>query len=270
MLGKASRIESRFVARRNPDRDTALIPARNETAPGPLTPYCPTALRRGDTSLRRRYDARAAAHEVACSQQHREVAARNLRTFDAIDGLAVDLTDAEADEMRRSAGVRYFSRTIAIHAVGSVAPMRLEPYVQSRRWRRSRPSRPRSTLLHARGLAAHARRQRQHHDRRYGIDFAHADLAANIAGGYNTFTKQNDFNDDKPAARQRTWPASLARQQRRRCRSRARSAHVRGGSIDTDNGTDEKTRRRGRLAAGLEARQRRQLDHEHLARDPMK
>src|SRR6185295_8973648 len=29
-----------------------------------------------------------------------------------------------------------------------------------------------------------------------GVDFAHADLAANIAGGYNTFTKQNDYNDD--------------------------------------------------------------------------
>jgi hypothetical protein len=33
-----------------------------------------------------------------------------VRTFDAIDGLAVDLTDAEAEEMRKSAGVRYVSR----------------------------------------------------------------------------------------------------------------------------------------------------------------
>src|SRR3954463_10558986 len=48
--------------------------------------------------------------------------ARNVRTFDAIDGFAVDLTDAEAEEMRKSAGVRYVSRPIEIYPPPSVAP----------------------------------------------------------------------------------------------------------------------------------------------------
>src|SRR3954471_11350684 len=57
--------------------------------------------------------------------------ARNVRTFDAIDGFAVDLTDAEAEEMRKSAGVRYVSRTTAIHAIGSAAPAQRVPHAEA-------------------------------------------------------------------------------------------------------------------------------------------
>src|SRR3954453_13516052 len=54
--------------------------------------------------------------------------ARNVRTFDAIDGFAVDLTDAEAEEMRKSAGVRYVRRTTAIRAIGNAAPAQRVPH----------------------------------------------------------------------------------------------------------------------------------------------
>src|SRR3954471_23117536 len=36
-----------------------------------------------------------------------EAAERHVRAFESIDGFAVDLTDAEAAEMRKTAGVRY-------------------------------------------------------------------------------------------------------------------------------------------------------------------
>src|SRR4051812_47509578 len=49
-----------------------------------------------------------------------EAAERHVRAFESIDGFAVDLTDAEAAEMQRTAGVRYVGRTVDIHAVGDV------------------------------------------------------------------------------------------------------------------------------------------------------
>jgi subtilisin family serine protease len=126
-----------------------------------------------------------------------EVTARNVRTFDAIDGFAVDLTDAEAEEMRKSAGVRYVSRTIEIHAADSAAPSRLAPHANAAPLAAAQTIPPNIDLLHARDIWPLTRGGNVNiaiFDT--GVDFAHADLAANIAGGYNTFTKQNDFNDD--------------------------------------------------------------------------
>jgi len=126
-----------------------------------------------------------------------EVTARNVRTFDAIDGFAVDLTDAEAEEMRKSAGVRYVSRTIAIHAADSIASPRLAPHVEASPLAAKQTIPPNVDLLHARDLWPLTRGGNVNiaiFDT--GVDYLHADLAANIAGGYNTFTKQNDYNDD--------------------------------------------------------------------------
>jgi subtilisin family serine protease len=120
-----------------------------------------------------------------------------VRTFDAIDGLAVDLTDAEAEEMRKSAGVRYVSRTIAIHAAGSIAPVRVAPHFESAPLAAEQVIPPNIDLIHARNVWPLTRGGGVNIaiiDT--GVDFAHADLAANIAGGHNTFTKMDDFNDD--------------------------------------------------------------------------
>lgn len=126
-----------------------------------------------------------------------EVTAKNVRTFDAIDGFAVDLTDAEAEEMRKSAGVRYVSRTIAIHAADSVTTPRLTPHAEASPLATKQTIPPNIDLLHARDIWPLTRGGNVNiaiFDT--GVDYTHADLVGNIAGGYNTFTKQNDYNDD--------------------------------------------------------------------------
>jgi subtilisin family serine protease len=126
-----------------------------------------------------------------------EVTARNVRTFEVIDGFAVDLTDAEAAEMRKSAGVRYVSRTVAIHAAGSVAPPRLAAHAEGSPLNVKQVIPPNIDLLHARDVWPLTRGGNVNIaiiDT--GVDIAHADLVENIAGGYNTFTKLGDFNDD--------------------------------------------------------------------------
>src|SRR5438270_45625 len=125
-----------------------------------------------------------------------EVSARNVRTFDAIDGFAADLTDAEAEEMRKSAGVRYVSRTIEIHAADN-ATRRLAPHADGSPLAAKQTVPPNIDLLHARDVWPLTRGGNVNIvivDT--GVDFKHPDLAANIAGGYNTFTRSTDFNDD--------------------------------------------------------------------------
>jgi serine protease len=125
-----------------------------------------------------------------------ESGARNVRTFDAIDGFAVDLTDAEAEEMRKSAGVRYVSRTIAIHAADDLG-RGFAPHAEASPLAAKQTIPPNIDLLHARDVWPLTRGGNVNiaiFDS--GVDFAHADLAANVAGGYNTFTKKDDFNDD--------------------------------------------------------------------------
>ena len=120
-----------------------------------------------------------------------------MRTFEAIEGFAVDLTDAEAAEIRKSAGVRYVSRTTAIHAIGSVAAPHRVPHADASPLATKQTIPPNIDLLHARDVWPLTRGGNVNiviADT--GVDFAHPDLAANIAGGYNTFTKQNDYNDD--------------------------------------------------------------------------
>ncbi len=125
-----------------------------------------------------------------------EAGERNVRTFQMINGFAADLTDAEAVEMRKQDGVRYVSRTIEIHAAGNVtthvAPLEARPPLADKQ---TIP--PNIDLIHARDVWPATRGGNVNvvvFDT--GVDIAHADLTPNIAGGYNTFTKDNDFNDD--------------------------------------------------------------------------
>jgi subtilisin family serine protease len=121
---------------------------------------------------------------------------RRVRTFDSINGFAVDLTDDEAAEMRKSPGVRYVSRTIAIHALGSITPSHVaraegNPLTA----RQTIP--PNIDMVHARDVWPLTRGGNANvviFDT--GVDIKHADLIANIAGGYNTIDQSNNFNDD--------------------------------------------------------------------------
>lgn len=125
-----------------------------------------------------------------------ETSERNVQTFESIDGFAVNLTDDEAAAMRKAAGVRYVSLTIDIHAVGNVTKT---PRATSGPLSKAQTIPPNLDLIHARDVWPFTRGGNVNiaiFDT--GVDIAHADLAANIAGGYNTFTKNTDFNDDNP------------------------------------------------------------------------
>jgi subtilisin family serine protease len=129
-----------------------------------------------------------------------EAAERNVRAFESIDGFAVDLTDAEAAEMRKSAGVRYVSRTIAVHAVGDIRSTRFAPRPAASPMAKTQTIPPGIDALHARDVWPLTRGGNVNiaiFDT--GVDVEHADLAANIAGGYNTLTKKAeraDYDDD--------------------------------------------------------------------------
>jgi serine protease len=133
-------------------------------------------------------------HALSNAAEARE---RNVRTFESIDGFAVDLTDAEAVEMRNSPGVRYVSRTIDIHAVGDITRSNFTPRPNGNPLAVQQAIPPNIDLVHARDVWPLTRGNNVNiviFDT--GVDLGHADLAANIAGGYNTFTKKDDFRDD--------------------------------------------------------------------------
>lgn len=122
---------------------------------------------------------------------------RKVRTFESIDGFAVDLTEDEAAAMRKSPGVRYVSRTIAIHAVGDIAPAHLAPRPEGSPLAGKQTIPSNIDMIHARDVWPLTRGGNVNiavFDT--GVDIKHADLIANIAGGYNTFTQSNDYNDD--------------------------------------------------------------------------
>ncbi len=145
----------------------------------------------------------ATTHEASASAVHvlsnaDAAIERHVRTFASIDAFAVDLTDAEATEMRDVPGVRYVSRTIAVHAADAIPrPPRAPRTLAGAPLASVQVIPPNIDLVHARDVWPLSRGGNVNiaiFDT--GVDFAHADLAANVAGGYNTFTKQNDFNDD--------------------------------------------------------------------------
>ncbi|HSY51936.1 MAG TPA: S8 family serine peptidase [Thermoanaerobaculia bacterium] len=124
---------------------------------------------------------------------------RNLRTFESITGFAAGLTDDEAAAMRKSAGVRSVGQTIPVYAVGggNVQPASITTRPASGPLATMQVVPPNIDLVHARDVWRLTRGGGVNiviFDT--GVDIAHADLAANISGGYNTFTGLNDFNDD--------------------------------------------------------------------------
>jgi len=129
-----------------------------------------------------------------------EAAERHVRAFESIDGFAVDLTDTEAEEMRKSAGVRYVSRTIEVHAIGDVQPAKFAPRTQGSPMAKAQTIPPGIDAVHARDVWRLTRGGNVNiaiFDT--GVDVNHADLAANVVGGYNTLTKKAeraDYNDD--------------------------------------------------------------------------
>jgi subtilisin family serine protease len=143
----------------------------------------------------------ATTHDASASSIHvlstADASDRRVRTFRSIDAFAVDLTDSEAAELNATAGVRYVSRTIEIHAADAVPRVPHVPRTSSSPLSKAQTVPGNIDMVHARDVWPFTRGGNVNVvivDT--GVDFAHADLAANVAGGFNTFTKNDDFNDD--------------------------------------------------------------------------
>ena len=122
---------------------------------------------------------------------------RDIRSFSIIDAFAADLTPEQAEQLRRSPGVRSVravverhlldaapSTALAVHADASVAPQTV-PYGID--------------LIHAREVWPLTRGRGAVNVVIFdtGITVRHPDLAANIAGGYNAITRTDvGFDDD--------------------------------------------------------------------------
>lgn len=118
-----------------------------------------------------------------------------VRPFQSVDAFAADLTEDDVAALKRSPEVRYISPVVERHALDN-AELRPQtdtsPYATAQTipygvtmvrapqvWRVTKGAGPINVAI----LDT-------------GIDTQHPDLAANIAGEYNTFTKTNDATDD--------------------------------------------------------------------------
>jgi subtilisin family serine protease len=123
---------------------------------------------------------------------------RGVRNFDFVDAFAADLTDAEAMQLRRAAGVRSVQRVVPRQLADAVVP---PPFVaapqdgpmdveQSVPWG--------IAVVHAPDVWTQTRGRGTVNVAIFdtGLDKTHPDLAANVAGGYNVLAKSDDFADD--------------------------------------------------------------------------
>jgi serine protease len=118
-----------------------------------------------------------------------------VRTFQAVNGFAATLTEAEAAELRQSSDVRYVTKVVERHvsadggarsfaqkadaAVGQRLPYGIAMIHAPEVWAVTKGAGPINVAIID-----------------TGIDRNHPDLAENYAGGYNVFTRKNDPTDD--------------------------------------------------------------------------
>lgn len=116
------------------------------------------------------------------------------RVFAAIDAFAASLSADEAAQLRRSPEVRYVSPVVERHAsqetvlrpsaagsafsTAQITPWNIPLVHADELWRMTKGNVVNVAVLDT------------------GIDRGHPDLAANVAGGYNTFAVNDDPNDD--------------------------------------------------------------------------
>lgn len=139
-----------------------------------------------------RHPARSAA--LALLRNADESQLHAVRTFAAVNAFAADLSDSEVAALQRSSEVRYISPVVERHALGDVqltAHADASPYATTQTvpygitmvrapqvWPATKGQGVNVAILDT------------------GIDMSHPDLAANIAGSYNTFSETSDATDD--------------------------------------------------------------------------
>src|SRR6266849_171188 len=130
--------------------------------------------------------------ELRMIRESSEFRSHAVRAFDAVDAFAADLTADEVAALKRSSDVRFVTLTVERHALADLqAAPNGSPY-------RAAQTVPQGlTMIHAPELWPFTRGAPINVaivDT--GIDTKHPDLAANYAGGYNTFDQSDDPTDD--------------------------------------------------------------------------
>jgi serine protease len=121
--------------------------------------------------------------------------AREVRTFESVDAFAADLTETEAQELRRSPYVRFVEPTVGIFAtevatsMTPVATARRYSYTQTVPWGIDTVHAPQVWPV-TRGAGVNVAIIDT------GIDANHPDLQGHVRGGYNAFTSTQAFHDD--------------------------------------------------------------------------
>ena len=130
--------------------------------------------------------------QIRMIRESGEFRSHAVRAFDTVDAFAADLTADEVAALRRSSEVRFVTLTVERYALGDLHPVSDgSPYLTAQ----TIP--PGIPMIHAPELWPFTKGAPINVaviDT--GIDTRHPDLAANYAGGYNTFDQSDDPTDD--------------------------------------------------------------------------
>src|SRR6266852_1291440 len=125
-----------------------------------------------------------------------ESRAHAVRAFEVVDAFAADLTADEVAALRRSPEVRFVTPTVERHLLSEGPPLHAAANGSAYRTAQTVPYG--ITMIHANALWPYTRGAGPINVAIVdtGIDTKHPDLAANYAGGYNTFDQSDDPTDD--------------------------------------------------------------------------
>ena len=134
--------------------------------------------------------------ELRMVRESSEFRAHSVRAFKAVEAFAADLTADEVAALRRSPEVRYVTPTVERHILSDGPTRHIASNGSAYRATQTLP--PGIQMIHAPELWKYTRGGGPINIVTFdtGIDTKHPDLAANYAGGYNTFTQSDDPTDD--------------------------------------------------------------------------
>ncbi|MDQ6800603.1 MAG: S8 family serine peptidase [Acidobacteriota bacterium] len=134
--------------------------------------------------------------ELRMVRESSEFRAHAIRAFEVVDAFAADLTSDEVAALKRSPEVRFVAPTVERHLLSDVPPLHVSQNGSAYRATQTLPDGIR--LIHATELWQYTKGGGPINVVTFdtGIDTKHPDLAANYAGGYNTFTLTDDPTDD--------------------------------------------------------------------------
>src|SRR5438067_6056648 len=134
--------------------------------------------------------------ELRMVRESGEFRTHAVRAFESVDAFAADLTSDEVAALRRSPEVRFVTPAVERHMLSDGAPNHVSTNGSPYRATQTVPEG--LTLIHATELWKYTRGAGPINVATFdtGIDTKHPDLAANYAGGYNTFTQTDDPTDD--------------------------------------------------------------------------